>query len=174
MSILNIKNIEEIKGTDQLKNIYLVLFHPDKVPPHIGIIVHENYYSLKTSGVEITTCKALFRTLEIKKTPVLFMELISNKIPEDMYALSKKIFFTFQNVNEDVSCIEPIKLWFKEIFSIETKTIETLHQLIPALENNNTIKSKYLLNLSADKNGTFQLGSYGKEEVQLRIKQLSV
>lgn len=157
-----IEEIQEFKGIRK-EATYLVLFHVDKQPPHLGLIVNGRYFSLRFDKVQKNIDpKVIFKTVENKKIQTIIFEIQDSN--ENSVA---NIFDSYSNI-EGISCLYPLRSYF---FPNDFKDIVLIFDLLDKLKLNQHIIATYSLNLS-ENNGTYKLKSYSFQDVQNEIKRL--
>lgn len=157
-----IESIQQFEELDE-KATYLVLFHVDKQPPHLGIIHHGEYFSLRYDKPQIgLDPQTILKTVEKKVIPTLFFEVKT----EDSIDF-KALFSKYQSI-EKISCLFPIR----EALSPEFyEDIQLVFDLLDKLKAEHRIIATYSLNLKPD-SSKFALKKYSIEEVQKEIKRL--
>lgn len=174
MGGLVIQNVTSGNGKISSKGIFIVILYANKVPPHIGLCLHDNFFSLKVSGAEIISKEALFRSIQIKKIPSLFVRLNANYGEENLLLMSKNIFESSHALDENTSCLDPIKEWSEYVFSINSNGINSIHDLMPLLKEKDVVMESYGFHLAITAENTYEIEYYGKNEIRARINQLIV
>jgi len=142
-------------------NVYLWIWHADKIPPHIGISSNGFYYSLKSNGkdngVEI---EHVIELVERKAIKTLLFELNSETTKTDISEVFNRYDCTVPN---QVTCLNPIK----KVLGIEEAGI--LKDLLVELEINNTIQKVIGFNID----GSFEgLKDYDVNAIHDRLRKL--
>lgn len=171
---LLIHNVSPGNVNIPLQGDFLVFLHADKVPPHLGICVQDQFLSLKISGVEMLSQEILFRSIQLKKIPSLFLKLDVPTSGEDLLLMSKNIFNGSNSLDENTTCLDPIKVWSRFVFSINPHGINSIHDLMPLLEEKGVLMEAYAYHLPIFPAHTYEIGYYGKSEIQARINRLSI
>lgn len=74
--------IDENFNPDHLSGkVFLIISNPLKLPPHIGILIGEIYFSLTVNGFQKNkTVFSLLRKTSSLKLPIVFLELKSSNL----------------------------------------------------------------------------------------------
>jgi hypothetical protein len=174
MQGLIIDKVFEADENKSFQDIFIVILHADKIPPHVGLCLNDHFFSFKISGPEIFSRQLLFRSIRSKKIPSLFIKLHLPKPKTEVLSLAENIFKSYPSVNENITCLEPIKEWSGKLFSINTSHIQSLHELIPALKRDNHVLETYAYHLPVSADHTYMIRAYGLNEILNRINQLSL
>ena len=157
--------IESVTAFSELNSgaTYLVLFHVDKQPPHLGIIHQNEYFSLRYDKLQMgIDPQTILKTVETKKIPTLLFEV---KL-ESAEAI-QDIFKAYQSI-EKISCLFPIREFFYPDFY---EDIQLVFDLLDKLKADQRIIATYSLNLNLISN-QYKLKKYSVQEVQKEIKRL--
>lgn len=157
--------INSIQEFDKLKldSCYLVLFHVDKQPPHLGLIAGGEYFSLRYDKLQMgLDPETILKTVRTKKVPTLLFELDQHRTENPL-----KIFSKYQSI-EKISCLFPIR---EVLFPDFYEDIQLVFDLLDKLGKANKILRTYSLNLEVD-SGSYSIKKYTMEEVQEEIKRL--
>lgn len=139
----------------------LWVINADKSPPHVGISMHDSFYSLKVNGKdEDLPCHTLVKLFQTKKKKVLLYEI------EVTEALNLRSIFNKYNyiINGKSTCLTPIH---KALLNVDNSIL--LKNLIEQLESQSRIKAIFGLNLNPDFTG---IPAYSMAEVLERITQI--
>ena len=144
------------------KGIFLWVTHTDKIPPHIGISVDGNYFSLQVSGKDDCPVEAIMRAVRLRRVPSLFVELAPG-------SLDTKRFLTVKNdyvsINESVrTCLIPVL----DLFGLE-KSGYLLPDFLKYLEQKQLIVGYFALNLPSNFGG---IKSYSLEDVTRHLNKI--
>ena len=158
-----IEGITEFKALDSSKT-YLILFHVDKQPPHLGVIVNDAYFSLRCDKLQMgIEPKSILKTVRAKKIPTLFFEIESGVNLE----IVEEIFEKYASIDQ-ISCLFPIRELF---FTTSFEDIQLVFDLLDKLKANERVLRTYSLNL-APSNSSFTMRKYSIKKVQEEIKRL--
>lgn len=128
---------------DSFQHDLLWVINADSIPPHIGLSVNGQFFSLKyngkDSGVPVERLVEIFRSKKIK---VLLFKIGS---VDDI--LLNRVFSEFEcTVPGQITCLQPIK----EILKLKA---DTIHDLLQELSVRNEIEAVYQLNIDKDFKG---------------------
>ncbi len=158
------ETISQLKDFQDLNaGFYLCIWHANKIPPHIGVIIDGSYFSLKVKGKdENIPVKDIVKLISRKEICSLFVKIDANI--NKFYV--EEVFSRFKIAEESkASCLTPIT----EIFNVN-ESVYKLSELLNYFKAKNQIDQVFGLNLTSDFKGIL---SYGKEEIEARLKQLS-
>lgn len=162
MSIFQISNIFPVIPENLTQGVYLWITHADKIPPHIGISVDGNYFSLKVNGKDDKDIALIYRTISQKKIPSLFVQLDEKYLDKNRFLTVKN---TFVSINQEVkTCLFPI-LNFLDLSNQSFLLVD----LLKYLEENQIIIQYFALNLPADFQG---IKKYALEDVTNHLKKI--
>ena len=148
---------------DMNKSVFIWVWHADKVPPHIGLSIEGNYFSLKVNGKdELVPVEKVMHLLSKKKIASLFIEL-NTSLTLDIVTQSYADY-TFAKKGS-ATCLTPIK----RILS-EDHSIDRLADLLELLESRNEIANIFGLNLPS---GYIGLQNYNASDISNRLELLS-
>jgi hypothetical protein len=160
---LRINEISSIQDFSELSQ-GIILLHFDKVPPHLGFVMHHVYYSITSRAVDILSFDYILKLINKKKIPCLILETKALTID------AKQVKAIFQNeglVGEQTSCLNPLKKIFSKTLDMPINA-EVIFDLIKVIT--------YKQNLtSAFSNITTQeifIPFYSKNEVEAYIRKL--
>lgn len=151
-----------ISESELQTGIFLWITHADKIPPHIGVSVNGNYFSLQVSGKDDIGIEPIFRAIRLKKIPALFVRL-------DESGFSDKRFLSVKNdytsINESVNtCLLPIL----DLYGVKSSGF-LLPDFLKYLEAEKQIIGYFALNLPADFSG---IRSYSLHDVTEHLKKI--
>ena len=156
--------ISQLKEYQELNSgFFLCIWHANKIPPHIGVIIDGSYFSLKVKGKDANIpVQDIVKLINRKGICSVFVKIDINF--NKFYV--EEVFSRFQIAQESkASCLTPIT----EIFNVN-ESIHKLSELLNYFKGKNKIDQVFGLNLTSDFKGIL---SYGKEEIEARLKQLS-
>ncbi|MES2568053.1 MAG: hypothetical protein V4565_14355 [Bacteroidota bacterium] len=157
------------------KGTWLVILNASRTPPHVGLMINENYNSLTIKGHELNIHRSvLLKTIQQKKIEALFIKLKHH--PVFSFEFQTEICqyyikqFTQVKANE-ASCLSPVKLFLQEFYAIKENKLELLFELIERMKQNQYISLTLGLNVGQKLEGNkFPLPMYTNEELQAIIK----
>jgi hypothetical protein len=157
-SISQLNNYQELNS-----GFFLCIWHANKIPPHIGVLINGAYYSLKVKGKDANIpVQDIVKLIERKGICTVFTEIKCDVSKTKV----EEIFSKFQVARESkATCLTPIT----EIFEVR-ENVHMLSDLLNYFKEKNQIGQLFGLNLNPDFKGIL---AYGKEEIEARLKQLS-
>lgn len=169
IKVSNTHDLQELS-----KNTWIVILHASRIPPHIGILVDGNYNSLTIKGHELNiNIAVLLKTIQQKKIESLFIQLKKHPVFSANYQLEicQHHIQQFIQVNNEATCLSPVKLFLQEFYVIPLNEKELLFELVERLKQNDYIHKTIGLNveqkISCDE---FQLPIYSNAELQKVIE----
>jgi len=157
-------NISQLTNNEQLeKGCYLCVWHANKIPPHIGLLINGAYYSLKVKGKDTgIPLVEIMKVIKRKSIPTVFAEVklcVEKEIIES-------IFSTFGKAEASkFTCLTPIT----QIFN-QPKNVNMLADLLNSFQSKNQLGKIIGLNLDSNFEGIL---SYGKKEIEERLIKLN-
>ena len=137
--------IDEHFNTKHLSGkVFLVISNPIKLPPHIGILINEMYFSLTVNGFQKNkTVFSLLRKSSSLKLPIICLELkSSNHEKTDLINKAEVIFEKYERVKADgPSCLKPVLEFLENVYSFGVENVKYIYELIPILQKKSMIKS---------------------------------
>jgi hypothetical protein len=161
-----IYNIKSLNDSLPIKT-GLFIIAIDQVPPHIGLIVNNKYYSFSARGTII----GLPLENQIKK--INRLKLASAIVEVDLSLNEEQVISSFQNL----SMIEPGQSCFLPILDIFDSQLSMavdgkyLFNFIPYIYSIEKVKNVYQLNADhlLDANNAIELNVYGQEAINNAI-----
>lgn len=146
----------------EVNSSYLWVIHANKIPPHLGISVGTEFYSLKANGKDVAVAvERLIHILEQKSIAVLMYRIKENGLHID----PREAFSKYEKtIPGKVTCLNPLKDIFGDLSS------ERIKDLLVFLESKNLIEQSLGWQLPADFSG---IPEYGSEEIHRRLEILS-
>ncbi len=155
------------------KGIYLVLLHANRVPPHIGLMIDNEFHSLTIKGQELNISgNVLLKSIGVRKIQTIFIKIkkhpvFSNQHLNESFIEQVKLF---DKVNMDGNtCLSPVKLFFEEYYAIRRENIHLVFDLLDALKENYFIDETCGMNLGETKGNIFYLQPYNEADLQVQI-----
>lgn len=161
-------------GDIKPERLYLIIFHADKKPPHLGLIWNKLYFSLTIKGSEIEI--PIDEKLEIinkRKIPCLFVEIKTREESSFLLKELNEVFNSYPPLTNKTSCLEPIAEFFLKTFQLRAD-FPLLHGLIEVLQKQRLIVECFSMNLKLTETKTFELPAYDTSIVSERIARLSL
>lgn len=159
-----------IEGIQEFKNIqkestYLILFHIDKQPPHLGVLDRGKYYSLRYDKLQMgLDFQTILKTVEAHKIQCLIFEIKVDSESED----AAVVFEKYDSI-EQISCLHPIREFF---FPEGFESIQLVFDLLDNLNWKRRVLNTYSLNLGANTKN-YEMKRYSIQQVQEEIKRLN-
>lgn len=156
--------LQPLQSDQQLnQGCFLCIWYANKIPPHIGIIIQGRYYSLKVKGKDSDIpVSEIVKLIQKKKITTVIAEV---KTTIDIHRIST-VFSTYSKAEASkVTCLTPIT----EVFGVK-EHVNMLSELLNYFQSKQQIGQLFGLNLESDFKGIL---TYGKEEIESRLKQLS-
>lgn len=164
MYSFELNNVHQLNDFKQLKSgCYLCIWHADKVPPHIGIIIDGCYFSLKVKGkdVEIPVGE-IVNLINRKKICTVFVEIKVEIYKENVAVIYSK-YFKANTLKS--TCLTPIV----EVFD-NVKNVQILADLLNFFKSKNQIGEIFGLHLTENYKG---IPLYNLDDIEMRLKLLS-
>ena len=162
---------------DQLQEgLFLFMFRATKIPPHIGIISNGLLFDITSVGPNRgTDVVEFYQTCLNRKNEVLFIELEQMGSSLDLFDNITEKVDKYWKVDEEVSCLHPIKDFIEEAFDVEVNHTNFIFELLPILYEQELVVNVSQLNLDAKLSGdnVFGLKKYTKEDIDNCIKALT-
>ncbi|CAG5084578.1 hypothetical protein [Parvicella tangerina] len=162
MSNYTLSNISDFHS-DEMTGNYLVLFGVDKIPPHIGYVQNQYYYSKSSQGVKRKfDFNKVISSINRKGLPTIVIELNGLSLDPDQ-------FFIGSNLSKGESCLNPIK----EMMGRSNEAIKEVKYLFDLLDL--LLKEGYIQkveHLNCEKfisNGSISLKKYTQEDIDKAI-----
>ena len=153
--------VRDSEGLNHSQDLYLWVFHVDKIPPHIGISLDGQFYSLKSSGVDIglDTGKVL-RLISDKKLPSILIRLTSKVLEDELH----RIYQSHSKTNAgSITCLTPVK----EVLGISD--VAKLSELLIRLEEDGRLSQVYSFYLPEQIKG---IRTYTAQDITNRLLDL--
>lgn len=158
------------------KNVWLIILHASRTPPHIGILIDGNYNSLTIKGHELNiNIHILDKLIQQKKIESIFIQLKKHPVFSTEYQkeICQIYIQQFKQVGSDeASCLNPVKLFLQEFYGLKEIKNELLFELIERLKQNNYTEIVMSCNLENKiTNKEFTLPLYTNSELQNTIRK---
>ena len=171
MSKVVLKDIVPCRKADLMSGFHLILFHVNRVPPHLGIVYKQKYYSLTASECQIgIDFDPIWRLIRSKKIETIVIKIDS--VPSQEFISAAYQSYEVAKPNQ-YTCLSPIKDYFNEHHQISPEGIQFVFDLIPILYESNLIDEVRQINLTSESNEfSFELLTYTMSEIYSRIQEL--
>ena len=155
--MIEVKIITKAFNPSQLlKNVWIVLLHSNRIPPHVGLILNGSYNSLTIKGQELDiNLDVLLKTVSQKKIETTFIKLEHHPVFSVDYQLQifKEYIKQYKQVKAlEATCLSPIKLFLQEFYALPLNTDELLFNLIERLQVNNYLDFAQSVNFNLSLN----------------------
>lgn len=162
----------ELNASEVRKGVFLVLLHANRVPPHIGLMMDFKYHSLAIKGRELNVSgEAILKNIALRKIPAVFMRIkkhpvFSNEHQGECFA---EILKQFDRVNNNDTCLSPVRQFFSEFYAIDKARIDLVFDLLEALKQNNFAEDAFGAHLGPLKGNIFYLQPYNRQDLEKQI-----
>lgn len=157
-----LSNIESFSLNEVSKGTVIWVLHADKIPPHIGLSVDGQFYSLKANGKDVAApIGSLLDIVERRQIALLCFRL-SNQLTAIEIDRTYQAFD--KTIPNEVTCLNPIKSILKHNES--TKLIE----LLASLELEQRIERVFGVNIPDDFEG---IKDYLVSDIHARLTLLN-
>ena len=167
MSSYLIDNIHPLSSLDD--GMYLVLLHANSVPPHLGLINEQRYYSLSVKGQTIgEDVRALIKLVNQKSIKTLFIRLQDKRVSPEIL---DEIFSKKEKVTKNVTCLYPLRVLLSDLYDEKINEARYVYEVLPVLYKNDQIIE--VVHKNMDDNiceGSFHFEKYTMEAIQARVK----
>jgi len=147
----------------QRNQLYLWVWHADKIPPHIGCSINGSYFSLKANGTDlnlpITQTMALINKKQIPSLLIAVDKNLSEEALKTVYSIYSKAEANFS------TCLTPLLDLFEN-----PKDVKQLSTFLHYLSKEGLLKSIFGLHLNSDYNG---LPEYTIDAINERLQKLN-
>ena len=178
-STYQIKNIIEGDEAQLLHGVYIMLVNAARIPPHLGIIIDGNLYSLNVKGPTVDgDLSTMLRTIKQRNIESIFIKLHvpSSITNEQLSDAARKYVLAYPAVEAGrTTCLAPIRDLCSSMFGIPGHSANFIYELLPLLEEKELLASCYHLNLGNYlENGSFFLQRYTMEDIDNQIRMLKM
>lgn len=164
-------DIEEMNDSYLRDGCFLVLFHVNKIPPHLGLVSDSKYFSLTATESQINVdIDSIWRVIRSKSIETIFIKV-------DVLPMASQLAVIFgeykKAVNKEFTCLQPIKDFFEYQCDWNVEDVNFIFDLIHKLKEKSMIVQNYHLNLDRHlKNGSFELLNYTLDDIYKRIMEI--
>ncbi|AEA45380.1 hypothetical protein [Fluviicola taffensis] len=161
MSKFDFKSIHRELPEQLLQKTVIWIWNADKIPPHIGISVGKDYFSLTYRKSE-----QLLTTSMLKKAKRSAIPLVLVEIPKEIVPLNPQIVFSsYEKAIDGITCLHPIR----EVMNLGNQ-VNQLSDLLVYLESKKLINQVNGLNLPENYTG---IKAYSMDDILNRIDTLN-
>jgi len=162
-----------------LNDVFLVLLHANRIPPHLLVSVNGKIFTLSVKGTTVDGEMAALLTLIRKKnieTIFIRLSLPPFFTTEDLKAIMRKCILAYPRVDVGLAtCLTPISDFCQSVYDVEKKNVNLIFDLLPGLQEHAAIREYYHLNLDRYLAGdSFSIRKYSVNDVYEAIRQPSL
>jgi hypothetical protein len=166
--------LAHLKPLGELKPdiLYVVIFHANRKPPHIGIVWNQLYFSSTVKGSEVAIpFGSKQEVINKRKIPCILLGLKKPEMPLIVLNELMKVFNERTSISTSNTCLSPITVFLNKLYQLKPSA-PLLHGLIEALQKRSLIEETFSIHLKPDVNDSFELPEYDAEMVSMRISRL--
>jgi hypothetical protein len=160
MSGFDFKSIHREFPEQLLQKTVIWIWNADKIPPHIGISIEKDYFSLTYRKSEHLLTASMLKKAKRSAIPLVLVEIPNEVIQVD----PASTFLKYNRAVDGITCLQPIR----EVMQLDQ--VNQLADLLNHLESKNSITQVNGLNLPENYKG---IPDYSMEEILERIKALN-
>jgi hypothetical protein len=147
----------------------LLLTDAEKVPPHIGLVHNDYYYSATANGIILDRKMSSVLDVITKKNKKVLFALFDFKFDKEVI---KKTFLDYGPLINGKTCLYPAKSCIEKSTGL-TFDVDFVFQLLPLMSKQNLIVNYYHFLLENHlQNGYYTLSNYGKNDIIACIDRL--
>lgn len=150
----------------------IVLLHANRIPPHIGMVINGCYHSLSIKGRDIKTpVAALIKNINQRKIEAIFIGIKSIENCNEIYLMNRFIekIQLFERVENAITCLSPVKLFFEDIYNINIDNVFTIHELLMKIDNEGLLQNVFPKNIN---DANYSLPEYSFSDIQKEINEV--
>lgn len=155
--------------------LYLVLLKTDKIPPHLGMITGNNWFTLDVKGVTAgTDADRLLQSLRRKNIASVFVKLAWPRglQQEPMNQLLREKFTAYPALGDNEhTCVSPIRDVLAHIYNPELASCDFVFELLQYVADKNLIVETYQL---AHPELRWEMPGYGMDDVRKGIAEARI
>lgn len=144
-----------------LQKTLIWIWNADKIPPHIGISIGKDYYSLTYRKSEHLLTASMLKKAKRSAIPLILVEIPMEVIKKD----AAITFSKYDRAVDGITCLQPIR----EVMDLD-RDISQLANLLTYLKSNNLMVQVNGLNLPGNYCG---IAEYSMEDILRRISNLN-
>ncbi len=149
LSHYSISNLLPADETLLLNDVYLILLHATRIPPHLLISVSGKLFSLGVKGPAVEDdLKMVLKFIRQKQTPTIFIKL---SVPmlftiQDLSNEIRKYTLAYPRVDVGIAtCLTPIKDFCSSVYNTEIRKVNFIYELLPKLYEQKAAGNAYHL-----------------------------
>ena len=151
MSLFKLSDIRPANEAVLLNDVFLILLHATRIPPHLLISVNGKIFTLSVKGATVDgELRALLQLIHKKKIETLFIRL---SLPplftlDQLSTEIRSCTLAYPRVDIGIAtCLSPINDFCHTVYDTETKNVNLIFDLLPKLQEKNVTKEIFHLNL---------------------------
>nr|WP_294858349.1 hypothetical protein [uncultured Fluviicola sp.] len=160
MSKFDFESIHEGLPEQLLQKTVIWIWNADKIPPHIGISIGKDYFSLTYRKSEHLLTASMLKKAKRSAVPVVLVEIPNEVIRVDVAGA----FLKYDRAVDGITCLQPIR----EVMQLDK--VSQLANLLTYLQSENFMLQVNGLNLPENYTG---IPDYSMEDILKRISQLN-
>ncbi|MFN3341513.1 MAG: hypothetical protein ACK40M_02380 [Flavobacteriales bacterium] len=176
MAEYRISNVQNPEPDDLLKGIWLMLYRPEQIPPHLILVIEGEYFSLSVNGLKSREhISSLIRNALAKQHSILAIKVKFTGIPVHLQREADELFKKYSCPEEGITtCLYPIRDFFANHVKQDLKQAEFVFELYEKLNaSGKTGKAiHYNLNQLLDREQCFHLRTYTRSDIDQCIREL--
>ncbi|MBT6030308.1 MAG: hypothetical protein HOH13_08380 [Crocinitomicaceae bacterium] len=164
-------NIAEMNESFLSDGFFIVLFHANRIPPHLGLVANRKYFSLTAKETQVDIdINPIWRVIRSKSIETIFIKVDYDPNLENL----TMIFENYDNVlGREFTCLLPIKDFFERECRMNVEGVNFVFDLIKKLKEKELILQTFHLNLDDHiDEGSFQLQEYTLDDIYTRISDI--
>lgn len=163
-------SILPLKEEYLMQDVFLVLLHANRIPPHVVILIAGRVFTLTVKGATVDSeIESLIRLIRRGNIETVFVKL--NVPPlftlDQLREQIRKLILAYPRVEVGVAtCLDPIKEFCGKIYDPEAGKVNFVYELLPKLEKSGVINASF--HLYMDKflyNGAYGISKYSMNDI---------
>ena len=152
------------------RDVYLILLHANRIPPHLIVLVGGKVFTLTVKGATIDSDLApLLRLIRKNNIETVFVRL---NIPqlftvEQLRAEIRKFILAYPRVEVGIAtCLDPIKQFCGNVYDRSASQVNFIYELLPKLEALKVVQACYQLNMEPWlKSDAYEISPYSMNDI---------
>lgn len=179
MSSYSIKGIHPANEAVLYSDVYLVLLHATRIPPHLLVSVNGKIFSLGVKGPMVDDeLSSIVKLIKQRRVPTIFVRL---SVPplftiDDLRKEIRKYILAYPRVDIGIAtCLTPIRDFCGSVYHTETERVNFVYELLPKLFNQKAAGESYHLFMEPYLvEANFALPQYSMNDIYEGIRSVSV
>lgn len=171
-----VHNILPVDNHPIKTEVYIVVMHASRIPPHILLCVHGKLFSLSVKGSLVDEDISVYlRTIKKHRIETLFIQLAPPPVftMEQLQEIVTGITLSYDNLKPGlITCLTPVKDFCRSVYQTDTGNVKFIFELLPKLRQQGVTGNTYHLNMESRLKSTgniFALKTYSMFEVNEHI-----